>query len=62
MSIFQKQLRLTKDKIYEKENNPTINSAPTQTSVAEELSKLAGLLEKGLISQEEFENMKRKLM
>lgn len=62
IDLFQKQLRLAKDKIYEKKDNPTINTAPTQTSVADELSKLAGLLEKGLISQEEFEKMKKNLL
>lgn len=62
INMFQKQLRLAKDKVYEKGDNPTINIAQTQTSVADELSKLAGLLEKGLISPEEFEIMKKKLM
>lgn len=62
--MFQKQLRLAKDKNIEKENNPRFNEVPnkTQTSIADELSKLADLLQKEIITQEEFEKMKKDLI
>lgn len=64
IELFQKQLRLAKDKNIEKENNPRFNEVPnkTQTSIADELSKLADLLQKEIITQEEFEKMKKDLI
>lgn len=64
IELFQKQLRLAKDKNIEKENNLGINEVPNkvQTSIADELSKLADLLSKGIITQEEFEKMKKDLI
>ncbi len=64
IELFQKQLRLAKDKIVEKENASRFNeiSNKTTSSVADELSKLADLMQKGLITQEEFEKMKRELI
>ena len=62
IEVFQKQLRLAKDKVLEKENNQAISEAQAKNSVVDELIKLADLLEKGVITQEEFEKMKNKLV
>lgn len=64
IELFQKQLRLAKDKSIEKEKSLWGNdgSNTAKTSVADELSKLADLLSKGVITQEEFEKMKRGLI
>jgi len=70
IELFQKQLRLAKDKAIE--TNETLSARRLQetltpvpksvSSTAEELSKLADLLSKGLITQEEFEKMKKELI
>lgn len=64
IELFQKQLRLAKDKSIEKEKSLGGNDGSNiaKTSVADELSKLADLLSKGVITQEEFEKMKRGLI
>lgn len=64
IELFQKQLRLAKDKSIEKENSLRSNEGSNiaKISVADELSKLADLLSKGVITQEEFEKMKRGLI
>ena len=72
---FQKQLRLAKDKAVEEADNAVacklqeaVSSATsgqqTQqvTSVADELAKYGDLLEKGLITQEEFDKKKKELL
>lgn len=62
IELFQKQLRLAKDKVVEKEDNQIISEVQAKISIADELSKLADLLEKGVITQEEFEKMKKELI
>ncbi len=64
IELFQKQLRLAKDKCIEKEKSLGGNDCSNiaKTSVADELSKLADLLSKDIITQEEFEKMKRGLI
>ena len=69
---FQKQLRRTKD--YVEEVKTTVNVAPapapvqtetpqtTQSSTPDELRKYADLLKEGLISQEDYDAMKKKLL
>lgn len=65
---FQKQLRLAKDRMYmssEKAMASSIQQAmqgSNNSSSADELVKYAKLYEQGLISQEEFEHFKRKLL
>lgn len=64
IELFQKQLRLAKDKSIEREGASRFieNSNKTSSSVADELSKLADLLQKGIITQEEFEKVKEELI
>lgn len=64
IQMFQKQLRLAKDKILEREDNPPIQEVQmnVKNGVADELAKLADLLTKGVITQEEFEKMKKNLL
>lgn len=62
IELFQKQLRLAKDKVLEKEDNQTLSEGQAKVSIADELSKLADLKEKGVITQEEFEKMKKELI
>lgn len=72
---FQKQLRLAKDKAIEEADNAVADklqaavssvSAGQQTSqvtsVADEIAKYGDLLEKGLITQEEFDKKKQELL
>lgn len=54
---FQKQLRLAKDNVVD---NPINNNH--NTSSADELIKYGQLLQKGLISPEEYQNIKRNLL
>ncbi len=73
IDLFEKQIRLAKDKAVEASDNAVANklqeavsnltqSAQPQSSKADELSKLADLLAKGAITQDEFEKMKRDLI
>lgn len=73
IELFEKQTRLAKDKIVEASDNTFTNglqevvsslsqSVISQTSKADELSKLANLLIKGVITQEEFDKMKKELI
>lgn len=64
IELFQKQLRLAKDRSIEKEKIPVDNGslATANISVADELLKLADLLNKGVITQEEFDKMKKGLI
>lgn len=73
---FQKKLRLAKDKAIEEAENAVANklqevvagTAPSQgtvsgvASTADELSKYAVLLEKGFITREEFDKVKKDLI
>lgn len=72
---FQKQLRLAKDKAIEEADNAVANKlqaavssvsagqqASQVTSVADEIAKYGDLLEKGLITQEEFDKKKQELL
>lgn len=72
---FQKQLRIAKDKAIEESENSVANkmeqaimSISSQTteyksvSKLDELTKLGDLLEKGIITKDEFENMKKDLI
>lgn len=63
IDLFQKDLRLAKDKVLEKEDTPAVE-LPTakQNSVADELAKLADLLSKEVITAEEFQKMKKDLI
>ena len=72
IAFFQKKLRLAKDKATEDNRNieeSTIKNAVSSViqssqhnGKADELMKLADLLSNGLISQEEFEKMKKELI
>ena len=56
---------LRKIKVYNEENNPTqsVDTNTEQTlSVADELKKLKSLLDEGIITQEEFDAQKSKLL
>lgn len=72
---FQKQLRLAKDKVMEVSENAiayrvsdfinelyTLQSQTVQMSRADELIKYAELLQKGMITQGEYDNIKRSLL
>ena len=68
---FQKQLRRTKDLAEETATVRTVTAetqtqasvqAPVQNSVPDELRKYADLLKEGLISQEEYDAMKKKIL
>lgn len=71
---FQKLLRLAKDKAIEEADNAvanklqeavssaTVDRQSVSSSVADELIKYGELLEKGLITQEEFEKKKQELL
>lgn len=63
---FQKQLRRTKDLAEESVSKITVTESPvqssTQNSVPDELRKYADLLKEGLISQEEYDAMKKKIL
>lgn len=72
IAFFQKKLRLAEDKTTENNHNieentikdavsSVIQSTP-HNGKADELMKLADLLSKGLISQEEFDKMKKELI
>ena len=61
---FQKQLRLAKD-IAIMQKNQAVSAVPLQTpavDVTENLKKYAEMLKNGLISQEEYEALKKKLL
>lgn len=73
IDLFQKQLHLAKDKAIEASDNVVASklqeavtnmtqSASSPNSKADELSKLLDLLQKGGITQEEFEKMKKELI
>lgn len=72
---FQQQLRLAKDKAVEEAENVVANKLQEVVSnvslekkdleigsIADEIQKYGDLLSKGLISQEEFEKLKKDLM
>ena len=64
---FQKQLRRAKDFAEETATIKTVTvdapvQAPAQSSVPDDLRKYADLLKEGLISQEEYEAMKKKIL
>ena len=64
---FQKQLRRVKDFAEETATIKTVAvetpvQAPTQSSVPDDLRKYADLLKEGLISQEEYDAMKKKIL
>lgn len=73
IDLFEKQIRVAKDRAIEASDNAVANklqeavstltqSATSSSSKADELSKLADLLAKGAISQEEFDKMKKELI
>lgn len=73
IELFEKQIHLAKDKAVEASNNAVANKlqaavanmtqpAPSSNSKADELSKLVDLLQKGVITQEEFDKMKKDLI
>lgn len=73
IDLFQKQLRIAKDKAIEASDNAVANklqkavsnmtqSVSAPNSKADELTKLVDLLQKGVITQEEFEKMKKELI
>lgn len=63
---FQKQLRRTKDLAEESTAKAAAPETPVQTStqgnVPDDLRKYADLLKDGLISQEEYDTMKKKIL
>lgn len=62
MDDFQKQLRRAKDLSLEKGSNVISNNFPNSNMVglAGELEKYSDLLQRGIISQQEFDELKRK--
>lgn len=73
IELFEKQIHLAKDKAVEASNNAVANKlqaavanmtqpAPSSNSKADELSKLVDLLQKGALTQEEFDKMKKELI
>lgn len=73
IDLFEKKIRLAKDRAVEESDNAVANklqeavsnltqTAKTQNSKADELSKLADLLAKGALTQEEFDKMKKELI
>ena len=72
IAFFQRQLRLAKDEVTANNDNieknmikeavSSVIQSTSQSSKADELVKLADLLSKGIISQEEFEKMKKELI
>lgn len=58
MDAFSKQLKNYKHK----QITPKDSSGNAQVSIAEELEKLASLKEKGILSQQEFDAQKKKLL
>lgn len=63
---FQKQLRRAKDLAEESASKVTVTESPmqpsTQNNVPDDLRKYADLLKEGLISQEEYDAMKKKIL
>lgn len=64
---FQRNLRIAKDKVIESNRNTEQTVSPMMQGIphngkADELVKMADLLSKGLISQEEFDKMKKELI
>ena len=64
---FQRNLRIAKDKVIESNRNTEQTVSPMMQGTphngkADELVKMADLLSKGLISQEEFDKMKKELI
>lgn len=73
IDLFEKQIRVAKDRAIEASDNAVANklqeavstitqSATSSSSKADELSKLADLLGKGAITQEEYDKMKKELI
>ena len=73
IELFEKQLQIAKDSVIEAGETAVVNKLQeavstlkqpvmAQTSKADEILKLTELLEKGVISQEEFEKMKKELI
>ena len=73
IEMFQKQLRLAKDKAIEASDNAIANKfqeavngigqpVTSLSSKADEITKLVDLLQKGIITQDEFEKMKKDLI
>lgn len=73
IDLFEKKIRLAKDRVVEECDNAVANklqeavsnltqTTKTQNSKADELSKLADLLAKGALTQEEFDKMKKELI
>lgn len=61
---FQKQLRLAKDNAIKQENQtaPAVSVQTSAGDITENLMKYAEMLKNGLISQEEYEALKKKLL
>lgn len=63
---FQKQLRRTKDLAEESAAKITVAESlvqtPARNNVPDDLRKYANLLKEGLISQEEYDAMKKKIL
>lgn len=73
IDLFEKQIRVAKDRAIEASDNAVANklqeavsnmtqSVSASSSIADELSKLVDLLQKGVITQEEFDKMKKDLI
>lgn len=73
IQLFERQLQVAKDSVIEAGETAVVNKLQeavstlkqpvmAQTSKADEILKLTELLEKGVISQEEFEKMKKELI
>lgn len=73
IDLFEKQIRVAKDRAIEASDNAVANklqeavstitqSASSSNSKADELAKLADLLGKGAITQEEYDKMKKELI
>lgn len=73
IQLFERQLQVAKDSVIEAGETAVVNKLQeavstlkqpvmAQTSKADEILKLTELLEKGVISQEEFEKIKKELI
>lgn len=73
IQLFERQFQVAKDSVIEAGETAVVNKLQeavstlkqpvmAQTSKADEILKLTELLEKGVISQEEFEKMKKELI
>ncbi|WP_008545114.1 SHOCT domain-containing protein [Bradyrhizobium sp. CCGE-LA001] len=59
---FAKARRFIEAKVAAKNHHPTLSATEHGLSVAEQLEKLAALLDRGLLTRDEFNAQKKKLL